>query len=728
MDRIPRPDGSLMRRHRSTGLAGFVAGVLGCGVALGFGELIHGLSETVPSLVIAVGEVMTDYTPGDVVAFSIANIGDSQKTVLTAGIAVVSLAVCGLLGRRAARGGRLAAVAGFALFGLVGGWAAARNPLSPAAVSWLVALAAAALGAATTLFLAGLASPLRRPVDGAAAAAGDGDDGDGEDAADGDGDGDSDSRTPERAGPRRSFFAYATGAAVTALSLVGLGRSLRGPSAAEQAREIYTLPPRDSDPAPDAAGSDPTADAGAGIEVPEGIGIPEGIDIPEGIAIPDEAPAVEEVLVEAPDEQSGSTDQADGSASTTQPPEQEPATTTQPPEQEPAATTTTEPPEEPEPATTTTTQPPEQEPAATTTTEPPEELEPATTTTTEPPEEPEPTTTTTEPPEEPEPATTTTRPASSSRHPQVAHLDTLDDEVAGISPYITPISPKSEFYRIDTALTVPQVDPDTWRLRITGLVDNPYELTYHDLRAMRLSDHVITLSCVSNIVGGRLVGNAVWTGIPLYELLQRAGVQRGAQQIVGRSVDDFTAGFPTTAAYDGRNAILAIGMNNEPLPIRHGFPARIVVAGLYGYVSAVKWLEEIHLTTWDGFDGYWVPRGWSKQGPMKTQSRIDLPKDGARVNSGETIPVAGIAWAPTRGIERVEVRIGDGDWTTCRLGQAAGNESWVQWHRDWTPSGGGRQQIQVRATDGSGYTQSERNVRPRPNGAEGWHTISVNVR
>ncbi|MCY4664785.1 MAG: molybdopterin-dependent oxidoreductase, partial [Acidimicrobiaceae bacterium] len=328
--------------------------------------------------------------------------------------------------------------------------------------------------------------------------------------------------------------------------------------------------------------------------------------------------------------------------------------------------------------------------------------------------------------EDPPPTTTQPR-GESSRYPQVAHLDTLDDEVPGISPYVTPISPKNEFYRIDTALTVPQVDPDQWRLRITGLVDNPYELTYQDIRAMRLADYVITLSCVSNQVGGRLVGNAVWTGVPLNVLLQRAGVQRGAQQIVGRSVDDFTAGFPTTLAYDGRNAILAIGMNNEPLPTRHGFPARIVVAGLYGYVSAVKWLEEIPLTSWDGFDGYWVPRGWSKQGPIKTQSRIDLPKDGARISSGRPTAVAGIAWAPTRGIERVEVKIGNEDWTSCRLGEVAGAESWVQWHREWTPAGGGRHQIQVRATDGSGYTQSSKSVRPRPNGAEGWHSIRVNV-
>ena len=311
---------------------------------------------------------------------------------------------------------------------------------------------------------------------------------------------------------------------------------------------------------------------------------------------------------------------------------------------------------------------------------------------------------------------------------QLDRIDTLDDEVPGISPFITPISPKDEFYRIDTALTVPQVDPDNWRLRITGLVDNPYELTYHDIRAMRLSDYVITLSCVSNRVGGNLVDNAVWTGVPLNVLLQRAGVQRGAQQIVGRSVDDFTAGFPTTAAYDGRNAILAIGMNNEPLPTRHGFPARIVVAGLYGYVSAVKWLEEIHLTTWDGFDGYWVPRGWSKRGPIKTQSRIDVPGMNADLKIGQTTSVAGIAWAPTRGIRRVEVKIGRENWEPCRLGEAVGDESWVQWHREWTPATAGHHDIQVRATDGTGTTQGSYRIPSKPNGAEGHHTITVNVR
>ena len=311
---------------------------------------------------------------------------------------------------------------------------------------------------------------------------------------------------------------------------------------------------------------------------------------------------------------------------------------------------------------------------------------------------------------------------------QLARIDTLDDEVRGISPYITPITPIDEFYRIDTAVRAPQVNPANWRLRFTGMVDRPYELTFDDILAMDLSDHVITLSCVSNPVGGQLVGNAMWTGVPLAVLLERAGVQGAANQVVGRSVDDFTAGFPIGAVHDGRNAILAIGMNNELLPISHGFPARLVVAGLYGYVSAVKWIDEIHLTTWDGFDGYWVPRGWSKRGPIKTQSRIDTPRSNARLRVGETTSVAGIAWAPTRGIERVETKIGGEDWTPCHLGQALGDESWVQWHREWTPDRSGTHQIQVRATDGTGTTQGGFGVPPRPNGAEGWHSLRVDVR
>ena len=735
-------------------MAGWLAGAAGAAVALGFGELIEGISDTIPSLVIAVGEVVTDYTPGEIVAFSIANLGASQKTVLTVGIVVLSLAICGLFGRLAARGRGVAAVAGFAVFGLIGGWTAARNPLSPALASWLVALAAAVLGAATTRFLVSRASAVRRAAEAAR-------DADAQEEVTDDG-------PRQRVGTRRSFFAYAVGAGVAALSLVGIGRGLRGESAAEKAREIYTLPPRTPDPAAGAT----AADTNVAIEVPEGIEIevPEGIAIeeevvieaPEGIEIP------EETANEVPAEEAGSSTQATSTPSseqtattsaaepsvddsepeltptTTQPPEQPTPTTTQPPEQ-PTPTTTTQPPEQPTPTTTqqaaeqptpTTTQQAAEQPTPTTTQQAAEQPTPTTTqqaaeqptptTTQQAAEQPTPTTTQ-QAAEQPTP-TTTQPPKHLSVQEQVDRIDTLDDEVPGLSPYITPITPQDEFYRVDTALSVPQVDPASWRLSITGMVDNPYVLTYEDIRAMRLSDYVITLSCVSNPVGGNLVGNAVWTGVPLNVLLQHAGVQRGAQQIVGRSVDDFTAGFPTTAAYDGRNAILAIGMNNDPLPTRHGFPARIVVAGLYGYVSAVKWLKEIRLTTWDAFDGYWVPRGWSKRGPIKTQSRIDVPRSNADLKIGQTTSVAGIAWAPTRGIRRVEIKIGREDWAPCRLGQALGDESWVQWHREWTPSTPGNYQIQVRATDGTGTTQGGYSVSAFPNGAEGYHTIRARVR
>ena len=662
----PPTEASTSAHPTASGLSGFLAGILGAAVALGFGELIEGTSETIPSLVIAVGEVVTDYTPGAIVSFSIENLGASQKTVLTVGIVVLSLAICGLFGRLAAQSRRGVAVAGFAVFGLIGGWAAARNPLSAALASWIVALAAAALGATTTLFLVTRAS-----ADDRRAARTDGPN---EDDA---------TRQRDRVGTRRSFFTYAAGAAATALSLVGLGRGLRGPSAAEQAREIYALPPRTTVPESDATGEATAADPNAAGEVPQGIEIPEGIEIPRGIEIP------EEDAIEAAADQTGT---GNGAGSVTGPEETATPTSTEPSiddaQQEQGTPTTQPPPEE-----STTTQPPPEE--STTTQPPPEE-------------------------------STTTQPPRSSTLPQVAHLDTLDG-VPGISPYVTPISPRNEFYRIDTALTVPQVDPADWRLRITGLVDEPYELTYQEIRTMPLADYAITLSCVSNPVGGNLVDNAVWTGIPLNVLLQRAGVQRGAQQIVGRSVDDFTAGFPTTAAYDGRNAILAIGMNNEPLPTRHGFPARIVVAGLYGYVSAVKWLEEIRLTTWEGFDGYWVPRGWSKRGPIKTQSRIDVPNRNSSLKVGVPTSIAGVAWAPTRGIRRVETKIDGEDWVTCELGEVLTNETWVQWRRPWTPDRHGSHLIQVRATDGGGTTQGSYRIPSKPNGAEGFHNVSVNV-
>jgi hypothetical protein len=236
----------------------------------------------------------------------------------------------------------------------------------------------------------------------------------------------------------------------------------------------------------------------------------------------------------------------------------------------------------------------------------------------------------------------------------------------------------------------------------------------------------VTLSCVSNEVGGTLVGNALWQGVPLSELLDEAGVQDGATQIASRSVDGWTCGFPTEAAYDGRTALVAIAMNDEPLPLRHGFPARLVVSGLYGYVSATKWLAEIELTTLDGFDGYWVPRGWSKLGPVKTQSRIDTPRHGTSLPLGETVPIAGVAWAPDTGIERVEVQIDDDDWVEAELGDSLGEDAWLQWLVRWTATDG-RHVIRVRATDASGNTQTSEIAPPAPSGATGWHQIEVSV-
>ena len=297
------------------------------------------------------------------------------------------------------------------------------------------------------------------------------------------------------------------------------------------------------------------------------------------------------------------------------------------------------------------------------------------------------------------------------------------DTVPGIASYITP---NNTFYRIDTALRVPQVDPDTWSLSFTGMVDNPYTLTFDEILEMdELEEHTVTLSCVSNEVGGGLVGTANWLGVPITSLLERAGVQDGATQFVGRSVDDWTAGFPTSALDDGRTALLAVGMNGEPLPIIHGFPARLVVAGLYGYVSAVKWIEEINLTTWEDFDGYWVPRGWSKEGPMKTMSRIDVPRSRETVAAGATA-VAGVAWSPPKGIESVELSVDDGDWTPCEIAAPGSDETWVQWKTEWEATPGDHI-LRVRAVDGDGELQPLGPKAVAPDGAEGWHAIRVSV-
>ena len=257
-----------------------------------------------------------------------------------------------------------------------------------------------------------------------------------------------------------------------------------------------------------------------------------------------------------------------------------------------------------------------------------------------------------------------------------------------------------------------------------GHVDRPAEWTFDQLVELGLEEHWTTLCCVSNEVGGQLIGNALWSGVPLDRLLTEVGVQLPATQIVGRSADGWTAGFPTEAAFDGRAAMVAVAMNGDPLPVEHGFPARLVVPGLYGYVSATKWLSEIELTTWEGFDGYWVPRGWSKRGPVKTQSRIDVPKPGS-ISRGPQA-VAGVAWAQGRGIERVEVQVDDGPWEQARLGAVPNVDTWRQWVFEWDAPPGSHV-LQVRSTDATGETQTDQRQPVMPDGATGYHRVLVQV-
>jgi len=297
-------------------------------------------------------------------------------------------------------------------------------------------------------------------------------------------------------------------------------------------------------------------------------------------------------------------------------------------------------------------------------------------------------------------------------------------DVAGISRLVTP---NPVFYRIDTALLVPRLDATGWSLSISGMVDHPYSLTYEELLAMPLVEQYVTIACVSNEVGGDLVGNALWRGARLRDVLDRAGVQAGATQVVGRSFDGWTAGFPT-AWLDNpeREALVAVAMNGETLPAVHGFPARLIVPGLFGYVSATKWLTEIELTTLEAFDAYWVPLGWAKEAPILTQSRIDVPRDGSSVAIG-SVAVAGVAWAPDRGIAAVEVKVDEGEWRAAELSTPISDATWVQWLYRWDATAGGHR-LSVRATDGTGEVQTDRVTRPPPDGARGHHIIDVTVR
>ena len=296
---------------------------------------------------------------------------------------------------------------------------------------------------------------------------------------------------------------------------------------------------------------------------------------------------------------------------------------------------------------------------------------------------------------------------------------------ATLSPITPFITPNGDFYRIDTALTFPRMYLPQWKVDISGMVDKPMSLSYDDLLARPQVERVITLCCVSNEVGGEYISNATFQGVMLADLLEEAGVQTGAQQVFSTSLDGWTCGFPVEIARDGRDAMIALGMNGEPLPLEHGFPARLVVPGLYGYVSATKWLSKIELNRWDDAEGFWVPRGWARDAPIKTQSRIDVPRDGDKVAAGAT-KIAGIAWAQHRGVEKVEVRIDDGQWQEARLGNDVTNDAWRQWVLDWNATSG-KHVIQVRATDKDGNTQTENVAPPDPDGATGYHTRTVKV-
>ncbi|MGW6195673.1 molybdopterin-dependent oxidoreductase [Kribbella sp. NPDC055110] len=295
-------------------------------------------------------------------------------------------------------------------------------------------------------------------------------------------------------------------------------------------------------------------------------------------------------------------------------------------------------------------------------------------------------------------------------------------DVPGISPFTTP---NAKFYRVDTLLQVPRIDPRDWELRIHGLVDKELRVSFGQLLERRLIERDITVTCVSNEVGGPYAGNARWIGVPIADLLRETGVREGADAVKSTSVDGLTIGTPLAALTDGRDAILAVAMNGEPLPFEHGFPVRMVVPGLYGYVSATKWIVDFEVTRFSDFSAYWTDRGWSVEAPIKTSARIDVPKGFATVKPGPAV-AAGVAWAQHRGISKVEVQVDNGPWQPARLAPVDGPDTWRQWTFRWNATPG-THKLTVRATDATGELQTDRPAPPRPNGASGLHNTVVMV-
>ncbi len=297
-----------------------------------------------------------------------------------------------------------------------------------------------------------------------------------------------------------------------------------------------------------------------------------------------------------------------------------------------------------------------------------------------------------------------------------------DLRIPGLASFITP---NAGFYRVDTAIVLPQIPPSGWQLHIHGMVRRELVLTFDDLIKRPLIEDYITLCCVSNPVAGPYIGNAKWLGASLRSVLREAGIKAGADQLFCTSFDGFTSGTPVATAMDGRDALLAVAMNGKPLPVAHGFPVRTVVPGLYGYVSACKWITDIEVTTYSANQSYWAQRGWLAQAPIKTESRIDVPSGQKSIRAGRTA-IAGVAWAQHKGIEAVEVRVDRGPWRQARLAPVPDLDTWRQWVLYWDATPGSHI-IEARATDKTGYTQTAQQVPPEPNGATGYPLVQVKV-
>lgn len=309
------------------------------------------------------------------------------------------------------------------------------------------------------------------------------------------------------------------------------------------------------------------------------------------------------------------------------------------------------------------------------------------------------------------------------RIPAPAVAATVQPQGVALPSFITDAG---DFYRVDIALRVPQLSRDEWRLRIHGMVDRDISYSFADLDRFEVVEKAVTLTCVSNPVGGEYISTGMWTGYRLTDLLAAAGVSPDADMVLSTSADGFTVGTPVEALADGRDALLAIGLNGQPLPVEHGYPARLVVAGLYGYVSATKWVTDLELTRFDRAEAYWTKQGWAPRGPIKTESRVDVPKRGQRIPVGPTT-FGGIAWAQNRGVRQVEVQIDGGPWQAAQLGDAYSNQTWRLWSYPWQASGPGRHTITVRATDNTGAVQTSEEAPTVPDGATGWHSVDFTV-